>query len=280
MGAIRIFLLVMFGMVPVITSSVATAAPKADLWDVWLSHDPSNTRKIDHAAWQDILDRFVIERGAGVTVFNYDAAKGTGRLDIANYVDAMQNVAISTFDRDQQFAFWVNLYNALTIAVVLDHYPVDSIRDIDISPGWFSSGPWGSELIAVEGRALGLDDIEHRILRPIWRDARIHYAVNCASIGCPALAPVAFDADKLDAQLDQAAKNFINHPRAVRTTQQGGFVLSRLYDWYRSDFGQSDLELVAHLATYADDDLKKALPENGQGFNKVIYEYDWSLNRP
>ena len=98
----------------------------------------------------------------------------------------------SLTSRDEQLAYWINLYNALTVKVILDHYPVKSILDIDISPGWFSIGPWGKKLVAVEGVEISLDDIEHRILRPIWRDPRIHYALNCAAVGCPNLLREAF----------------------------------------------------------------------------------------
>jgi len=254
------------------------AAPDADLWPDWQAHDPQSSVEIDHGDWQAVLDRYVTQHEPGVTSFDYGAASrdgGTGM--VAGYVDAMTKVNVDALNRDQQFAYWVNLYNALTVKVVLDHYPVDSIRDIDISPGLFSSGPWGKKLITVEGRTLSLDDIEHRILRPIWRDARIHYVVNCASIGCPALAPEAFDADKLEAQLDQAARDFINHPRAVRFDADGGLVLSSLYDWYRDDFGKSDAEFIAHLRKFAGPEMTKTLGDITE-LDIAGYEYDWALN--
>lgn len=258
------------------------AAPDADLWPDWQAHDPSSTVEIDHGDWQTVLDRYVTRHEPGVTSFDYEAAiRDGGAGMVAGYVDAMTRVNVDALNRDQQFAYWVNLYNALTVKVVLDHYPVDSIRDIDISPGLFSSllssGPWGKKLITVEGRRLSLDDIEHRILRPIWRDPRIHYVVNCASIGCPALAPEAFDPDKLEAQLDQAARDFINHPRAVRINADGGLVLSSLYDWYRDDFGKSDAEFIAHLRKFAGPELMKA-PGDITELDIADYEYDWALN--
>ena len=122
----------------------------------------------------------------------------------------MAAVRVSGLGRDEQCAYWINLYNALTLEVVLDHYPVDSIRDIDISPGLFSQGPWGKKLITVEGEQVSLNDIEHRILRPIWRDPRIHYAINCASLGCPNLQPRPFTGRTLDHALDLAAMRFVD----------------------------------------------------------------------
>ena len=99
----------------------------------------------------------------------------------------LSGVAIGGYAPDEQRAFWINLYHALTVRVILSHYPVSGIREIDISPGLFARGPWDRKLIPVEGVELTLNDIEHRILRPIWRDPRVHYALNCASLGCPDL---------------------------------------------------------------------------------------------
>ncbi len=262
----------------VVLAQPVQAAPKANLWPEWQAHDAHSITEIDHAAWQAVLDRFLIVNEPGASRFDYAAARQNGGdVMVADYVDAMTKVAVGQLGRDQQFAYWVNLYNALTVKVVLDHDPVKSIRDIDISPGFFSSGPWGKKLITVEGRSLSLDDIEHRILRPIWRDARIHYAVNCASVGCPALAGDVFDADKLDTQLDQAARDFINHSRAVRVQDDGRFVLSSLYDWYRDDFGKSDSDFIAHLKSFAGQELMAILGDIND-LDIAGYEYDWALN--
>ena len=256
---------------------VAHAAPSADLWPDWQAHDDASTEQIDHGAWQAVLDRYLVTKEPGVTAFDYAGAKKDGYDAISGYVTAMTKVAVSGLSRDQQFAYWVNLYNALTVRVVLDHYPVASIRDIDISPGLFSSGPWGKKLITVEGRTLSLDDIEHRILRPIWQDPRIHYAVNCASVGCPALAPKAYTAATLNDQLNQAATGFINHPRAVQRNKDGEFVLSQLYDWYRDDFGKSDADFIAHLKRFAGPKLAEALGDTDE-LDIAGYQYDWRLN--
>lgn len=268
--------------VSVLVPQGAYAAPKADLWPDWQAHDPNSTSAIDHSGWQAVLDLFVAEPEPGVTTFDYKAAledRVNGIDAVKGYIEDMVAVAVSQLNRAQQMAYWINLYNALTVQVVLDHYPVASIRDIDISPGLFSSGPWGKKLITVEGRTLSLDDIEHRILRPIWNDPRIHYAVNCASVGCPALAKQAFDADLLEDQLDQAARGFINHPRAIYRDGDGGFVLSSLYDWYREDFGARDVQFVTHLLTYAGPELTAQLDGIGR-FDVSDDVYDWALNAP
>lgn len=275
----RLILAVLFGFgFWAMFTGPAMAAPRADLWPDWQAHDAQSAEVIDHSAWQSVLDDYLVVTEPGATSFDYRrATSGDGAARVDAYVTMLTNIAIDDFNRDQQMAYWINLYNALTVKVVLDHYPVDSIRDIDISPGLFSSGPWGKKLITVEGRTLSLDDIEHRILRPIWGDARIHYVVNCASIGCPALAETVYDAENLEAQLDMAAKDFINHPRAVRRNQDGEWVLSSLYDWYRDDFGKDDADFINHLKSFAEPELAGMLG-NVDELDIADYAYDWALN--
>ncbi|MBO9509409.1 DUF547 domain-containing protein [Thalassospira sp. A3_1] len=266
---------VLWAMLPV----VAFAAPDADLWPDWQTHDDSNEAEIDHSPWQTILDHHLIVVSSGVTKFDYAGAKSSSRTQISGYLAAMQSVEIDGYSREQQMAFWINLYNAQTVAVVLDHYPVDSIRDINISPGWFSVGPWDKKLLLVEGRSLSLNDVEHRILRPIWQDPRIHYALNCASIGCPALMATAYDGSRIEEQLDKAALAFIRDERAVRLAEDGsGVELSSLFDWYRSDFGKSDAAFSDHLARYAGLEFATWLSVHGVDLPISGYHYDWSLN--
>lgn len=282
MNGLTVMRVLPFLLFLVLVPAVSHAAPKAELWSDWQAYNPQSRTEIDHADWQAVLDRFVSQPEPGVTTFDYkraieDAANGVDV--VARYVDAMIVVKVSDLNLDQQMAYWINLYNALTVKVVLDHYPVKSIRDIDISPGLFASGPWGKKLVTIEGRTLSLDDIEHRILRPIWNDPRIHYAVNCASVGCPALAKQAYDARQLEDQLDRAATGFINHRRAIHSDGDGGFVISSLYDWYRDDFGAGDAQFVAHLLTFAGPELTAQLDHIG-GFDVSGDEYDWALNAP
>ncbi|MCU7809482.1 MAG: DUF547 domain-containing protein, partial [Candidatus Thiodiazotropha sp. (ex Semelilucina semeliformis)] len=180
-----------------------------------------------------------------------------------------------TMTRNQQLAFWINLYNAGTVSVILDHYPVESILDIDISPGLFSNGPWGKKLFSIDGQRLSLDDIEHRILRPLWRNPLIHYGLNCASLGCPNLQTVVFTADNADRLLEQAAKAFINHRRGASVSRDR-LVVSSIYDWFKDDFGKNDAAVIQHLRQYAKDPLHKQL----MNITKIDDdEYDWSLNQ-
>jgi len=261
----------------------AAAAPDSDLWERWLAHDPDSTATIDHSAWNELLARYVVRDPVReMYLFDYGAVTEADKRRLDAYIAGLADIAISEHNRDQQFAYWVNLYNALTVDVVLDHYPVDTIRDIDISPGWFAAGPWGAELVTIEGEPVTLDDIEHRILRPIWRDPRIHYVVNCAAIGCPQIYPEAYVADELESMLDRAGRDYVNHPRGVNLqpnhpddVRDYSAILSKIYKWYEEDFGDDDADVLAHVRQFADPELAAAL-EMTTGV--IGYVYDWSLN--
>lgn len=252
----------------------ALFAPKADLWERWTERNPADSRMLDHGAWDKFLKRYVSPDADGVNRLAYAQVAQGDQQRLANYLQALAATPISSYNAREQLAYWINLYNALTVKVVLDHYPVESIRDIDISPGLFSTGPWDKKLIAVEGEALTLNDIEHRILRPIWRDARIHYAVNCASLGCPNLPVAAFTGSNANALLEEAARNYVNHPRGARI-EAGGLVVSSIYLWFQEDFGGSDQGVISHLQRYAGPGLKAELMD----FDKIDDDqYDWALN--
>ncbi|HER63264.1 MAG TPA: DUF547 domain-containing protein, partial [Desulfobacteraceae bacterium] len=165
-------------------------------------------------------------------------------------------------------------YNALTVQVILNHYPVKSIMDIDISPGFFSNGPWDAKLLTIKGEKVSLNDIEHRILRPIFKDNRIHYAVNCASLGCPDLQPVAYTAANTEKLLEAGARAYINSPRGARM-EKGRLYVSSIYKWFRVDFGGSEDGVIKHLLQYAEDDLAESLRTYDKGLRD---DYDWSLN--
>ncbi len=260
--------------IPSAYPAAVMAAPRARPWMRWMPHEPQSTEAIDHTAWDAVLARYVSGHPDGINRFAYGSVTAADRAALDRYLDALSATPIARFNRDQQFAFWVNLYNALTVRVVLDHYPVDSIRDIDISSGLFADGPWGRDLIEVDGTALTLDDIEHRILRPLWRDPRIHYAVSCASLGCPNLARTAFLPGMLETMLNASAHDYINHPRGA-AIRDGRLYVSSLYDWFSEDFGGDDAGVIAHLRHFAQGALADGLAD----IRSVSgHAYDWRLN--
>jgi hypothetical protein len=256
------------------TASVTLAAPKPDLWPRWSSHDPASAARIDHADWSRLISVYARPSTDGVKRFGYGSVTKADRAALDAYINWLQATPISRFNRREQFAYWVNFYNALTVKVVLDHYPVATIRDIDITPGFFADGPWGAKLATVEGQKIALDDIEHRILRPIWKDPRIHYVVNCASIGCPDIPSVAVTADNADKLMEAGAVAYVNHWRGVTVTGDR-VVVSSIYAWFDEDFGGTEAGVLDHLRRYARPDLAAKL-EGRDSYNDDAY--DWKLN--
>jgi hypothetical protein len=257
--------------------AAVSQAQEQDLWEFWNDSSATSTQAVDHSAWQGFLDRYLVTNSSdSVNRVRYAEVTEADKQQLQRYLQRMEQIPVRSLSSDEQFAYWLNLYNALTIDVILEHYPVESIRQINISPGLFARGPWGAKLLEIEGQAVSLDDIEHRILRPIWRDPRIHYGVNCASIGCPNLQPEAFTADNLETLLDHGAREYVNHPRGV-TISGDRATVSSIYNWFQEDFGDSAEGVIAHLKRYADRQLRSELEEVSTWLR---FEYDWSLNGP
>ncbi len=235
----------------------------------------------DDAAYDALLARYVSASADGVNRVDYArwVANRADRAALDAYVAALENERPSTFARDRAFAYWVNLYNAVTLQVVLERYPVRSIRDIrsegtGLDPRGLI-GPWRTKRVTVEGRRLSLDDTENSVLRPTFNDPRVHYAINCASIGCPNLMARAWRAETLNADLDAAASAYINHPRGVSVSGNGEVRVSSIYRWFREDFGGSDANVMAHLRRYASPELAARL----QDADRIAgHSYDWALN--
>ncbi len=250
-------------------------APQAELWPRWEAHDQESTLRIDHSLWAAFLDSYLVaDHPSGVNRVNYAGVSSADRAALDRYVDSLEQTAVSALNRDEQLAYWINLYNAATVKLILDNYPVESIRDI--RPGLFASGPWDIELLTIEGEELSLNDVEHRIIRPIWQDPRIHYVVNCASYGCPDLYPEPLSAENWNAVFDESARAYINHPRGVRF-DGNRLILSSIFDWYVSDFNGDLAGVIAHVTQYVSPEMASRLQAHD---GRVAYEYDWSLNSP
>jgi hypothetical protein len=256
-------------------SSILGAAPKADLWPRWDSHDAASTATVDHTAWDRFLSRYLVTNHlSGINRVRYGEVTAGDKRKLESYIESLQGTAVWRLNREEQMAYWINLYNAVTVRVILDHYPVSSITKIDLSSGLFSRGPWEAKLLEVEGEEISLNDIEHRILRPIWKDPRVHYAVNCASMGCPNLQNRAYTAANLEVLLEKGAREYVNHPRGV-SVEGKKLVLSSIYDWFREDFDGSEEGVLRHLRRHAAPELAKKLDDYS---GRISYAYDWSLN--
>lgn len=248
------------------------AGPSSKELATWKMHSPSSQTQVDHSAWDAILKKYTSTQD-GVNLFAYGKVSAADKASLKTYINQLKKVDPRNLNRKEAMAFWINVYNAVTVDVVLNHYPIKSIKDI--KSGLFSSGPWKTEVFEIQGQNLSLDNIEHGILRPIYKDPRIHYAINCASYSCPNLDKKAFTAASLESQLNQGARDYINHTRAVQFTSDGDLELSSIWKWFKSDFGTSEDNILKHIKRYAQPSLKQKL-NNFKG--SISYEYGWDLN--
>jgi hypothetical protein len=225
-------------------------------------------------AYADILQRRISRGEGGLNLFDYAGADAAGEIvDITAYTDHLAAQNPDAMVESDQIAYWANLYNALTVKVILENYPVKSIRKI--KSGALSIGPWKRDAVTVNGKVLTLNEIEHEILRKNYANpALVHYMVNCASIGCPNLGGKPWNGATLDADRDQAARDFINSPRGV-AINGNKLKASSIYNWFKVDFGGSKSATLDHFRKYAGPELKAALDA---GAKIDGYGYDWSLN--
>lgn len=228
----------------------------------------------EHAAWTRLLRRFVHD---GLVDYRGLKAEGAGHLDpYLCQLAAVTTAQYATWTRQEQLAFWINAYNAYTIRLVLDHYPLQSIRSIGLLPG----AAFRKTFIPMEallGRMVSLDTIEHDILRGEFDEPRIHFAIVCASQSCPVLRDEAYRARGLDSQLEDAARRFVRDPRRNRfDAATRTFHASSIFKWFREDFERRTGSLASFLARYADESAAAVLRSDGARIDHL--DYDWSLN--
>ena len=242
---------------------------------------------LDHsyAAWESLLQKHVKWLPDGKqSRMDYRglATEHSSLQAVLAQWSAVTPAQFATFSRDQQMAFLINAYNGFTAELILTKYPaVKSIKDI----GSLLQSPWKNKFFTLLGEQRHLDWIEHEQLRPKYKDPRVHGAVNCASIGCPALRPDAFTAPKLDAQLSDGMTRFMGDRTRNRYNAQTGSVeVSSIFKWFREDFekgqrGFAKLEDV--FAFYADqltDDAASRDKLRAKTVDINFLDYDWSLN--
>lgn len=213
----------------------------------------------DHSAWDKLLRQNSYPDGT----VNYNGF-ALQRAELESYIRSLEDTPPSeSWSREEKLAYYINLYNAVTVRLILDHFPVESILNI--------RNPWGQKLFRIGDAQHTLNELEHEILRKL-DEPRIHFAINCASFSCPVLQPFAFTASELETQLEMVARNFINDPKRNRT-RPGSVSLSRIFKWYREDFAPSRSGLIEYINGY----LETPLPQDAD-FD--FLPYDWSLNRP
>jgi len=229
-----------------------------------------------HANWDRILKQYVTVKGHASTV-NYKSLKASPS-EFLNYLKSLESVSKSefgTFSEAEKLAFLINAYNAFTVKLIIDKYPIKSIKDIG---GLFSS-PWKIKFFNLLEEQKHLDNIEHDIIRKDFKEPRIHFALVCASVGCPALKNEAYVHSKLNTQLEEAALNFLaDRSRNRYLPQQKKLEISSLFKWYGGDFPSKYGTLEAFLAPRITDVPSDQAVIKEKKASITYLDYDWSLN--
>jgi hypothetical protein len=222
--------------------------------------------------WDLILKRYVIKSEPdGVNLFNYAALSKSSDdwVLLNNYLTSLEGIDPNLMLKNEAIAYYANLYNAVTVKLITENYPIKSIRKL----GPFNSGPWKRKIIKLNGELVSLDDIEHKILRSKYLSPYIHYMLNCASISCPNLQKKAWKGETLKSDQQRAVSEYINSSRGV-ALKKDGLQVSSIYKWFKGDF-KSDGGVLDHILKHANKDLKNAI-EKAEKIKS--YNYDWTLN--
>ncbi|MEE4354775.1 MAG: DUF547 domain-containing protein [Desulfatiglans sp.] len=225
----------------------------------------SSVDRVPQALYAELLAKYVTSGKV-----NYQGFKKEEK-NLDQYLTLLEHVAPKTLPRKEQFAFYINAYNAWTVKLILSGYPgVKSIKDL----GSLFKSPWKKKICRIDNKVVTLDHIEHDILRPRFRDPRVHFAINCAAKSCPPLRSEPYRGDRLDQQLDEMTRHFINDVKSNRLTDNTLYV-SSIFKWFKEDFND---DIVGFFLKYAEEDLKARLEKNRGKITVRYLDYDWSLN--
>lgn len=223
---------------------------------------------VDNRLWARLLKAHVTDGRV-----DYDGFKREEAI-LDRYLAILSATDPETLSRSHQFAFYINAYNAFTVKLILTRYPgINSIKEISS----FFSNAWSRKFIPLNGFKVSLDHIEHDILRPRFKDPRVHFAINCAARSCPPLSDTPYEGNTLETRLDEQTRRFINNPNNTFFKNDTLFV-SRIFKWFEDDFSDNPLGFIRQ---YADDSLKQALNQASASDDirlEYLY-YDWTLNR-
>ncbi len=270
-------------LVPLLAAGVlAHAGPMEATGPMPPGETVQEAQKFDHthAQWTEIL-KGSLDGG----LVNYAALRKSPKA-LDAYLGQLEGTTPAqhaTWTRNQRYAFWINAYNAYTIQLIRDKGPVKSIKKL----GGFLSSPWEKKFIDLrafdpekDDDKLMLDEIEHDILRPVFKDARVHAAINCASMSCPPLRKEAFQASKLDEQLDDQVQVWLGDiTRNELVPKKGKIYVSKIFNWFEDDFGGKDERVIEWIANHVKDEaLGKRLKAEAKTLDVKYLDYDWSIN--
>ncbi|ACF14533.1 protein of unknown function DUF547 [Chloroherpeton thalassium ATCC 35110] len=230
-----------------------------------------NSSDFDHRKFDRVLKKHVKHGKVNYTALKHDE-------EFSAYLQDLEQADLSVFQsREEKVAFWINAYNAYTLKLILDNYPIKSIKDLSFLGTLIINSPWKKRFCAVAGNVYTLDEIEHDILRGELQETGVHFAVVCASNSCPILRDEAYSAKKLKEQLTSQTEAFLSDTLKNQFKWEGKTLyLSKIFDWYKSDFEKQYGSVTGFLAQYFTGEQKEWL---AKGDVKIEYlEYDWRLN--
>jgi Protein of unknown function, DUF547 len=234
---------------------------------------PASAPTFDHSRFDELLKKHVVKGMVDYAEFEQSGA-------FKEYLESLEHADVSRLGDRERLAFWINAYNAYTIALIDKYEERASIKNIAEGIGFErAKGPWKQPIVKAGGKTYTLDEVEHEIIRKQFREPRIHFALVCAAVSCPLLRSEAYTGAKLDAQLESQARTFVrDETRGSWVDVKDGILhASRIFDWYKDDFGGSESAVGRYIAQYYPASPEKQLLLEGH-FKTEFLDYDWTLN--
>ncbi|HEY9421572.1 MAG TPA: DUF547 domain-containing protein [Thermoanaerobaculia bacterium] len=230
----------------------------------------------DYKVWGDLISKHY-DPAKGM---NYKALKAQDKATLDNLRRQMATVDVQTLSRQDQLAYWINLYNISVVGIVVDNYPVESIRDLSTDP-IVRLNIFKKPLVETKRGKVSLNDIENERIRNGFKDARIHFAINCAAESCPPIRTEPYVGSRINEQLDDQARKFLNGPHGVRLEKKGGELVlhtTKVMDWFKTDFEKWGGGTVPFLARYVSGDKRRQMDAAGNQIEVKYDDYSWKLN--
>jgi hypothetical protein len=223
--------------------------------------------KVDNRSYAELLARHTRDGLVDYASFKAEHQR------LKTYLEHLAGINPDELSRDDAFAYYINLYNAATIDLILDNYPgIESIKDI----GGFFGNPWKIKFITLKNKKVHLDHVEHEILRPTYRDPRLHFAVNCASLGCPPLHAKPFESETLYATLDELTRRNMADPAHTRLEGDDLYV-NKVFDWFGDDWGAKE-DKVTFVKKFSSSEQAEKIDKLGSRLHLKYSDWDWALN--
>lgn len=235
---------------------------------------PGLAAEPDYSAWTGLLQKYYSPQSG----MDYQGIRKNDFATLKKLVDDWSKVDVSKLNRDEQLAFWINLYNLSTVKLICDNYPTKSIRDLSTDP-IVRLNVFKKAIVPQGGTMMSLNDVENDKIRAGFKDPRIHFAINCAARSCPPMRPEAFVGAKVNEQLDDQARVFLNGPAGAKISRSGSkatMTVTKVMDWFDDDFNDWGGGVVPFATKFLSADKKAQLA--GAKVKVEFYDYDWNLN--